>query len=211
MNVFRARHDNVPESPVRTLYGRKGNLLLLPLDVCILQTVNGNEEFRPSPESTRLIAAPIQDELDGRIGLIAQYDWPPLPGNGNGAVVAANPVVTVQLAPSANVKGVEDLRVLACRVEVGDAIVCMEGGAEGVVVRAIDWCAYPDLSHRVRAYCIDFNQHISVRAHGSAVRLKSGGELVGMLIATRNLGSGADGSSDNSGGGGICRALVYPA
>jgi len=33
MNVFRARHDNMPESPVRRLYGRKGNLLLVPLDV----------------------------------------------------------------------------------------------------------------------------------------------------------------------------------
>jgi hypothetical protein len=204
MNIFRARHDNVPESPVRTLYGRKGNLLLLPLDVCILQTVNGNEEFRPSPETARLIAAPIQDEKDGRIGLIAKYDWPSLLGsNGNGTV--ANPVVTVQLAPSANVKGVEDLRVLACRVELGDAVVCVEGGAEGVVVRDMGWCAYPDLTHRVKAYRVEFRQHISNRAHGSAVRLKSGGDLVGMLIATHNQGDGADSS------GGVCRALVYPA
>ncbi len=191
MNIYRAKHDNVPESPVRTLYGRKGNQLLLPLDVCILQTVNGKEEFRPSPEETRLIAAPIQDERDGRIGLVAQYAWPPTDKT------TVNPVVTVQLAPSANVKGVEDLRVIACQVAVGDGIVCVEGNIEGKVTRAIGWCTYPDLTHQVEAYRVEFQQHVSRRAHGAAVRLKSG-ELVGMLIATQNQENGA------------CRALVYP-
>ena len=64
MQVFRARHDNFPESPVRTLYGRKGNLLLLPLDVCVLYAVNGVEEFRPVVETNRLIAAPILETGD---------------------------------------------------------------------------------------------------------------------------------------------------
>lgn len=192
MNIYRAKHDNVPESPVRTLYGRKGNLLLLPLDVCILQTVNGKEEFRPSPESTRMIAAPIQDEADGRIGLIAQYTWPPFRDSGS-----VDPVVLVQLAPSANVKGVEDLRVIACQPALNDAVRCVEGGIDGVVVKLIGWCLYPDLMHRVAAYRVEFAQYIAPRAHGSAVRLKNG-ELVGMLIATQNQESG------------ICRALVYP-
>jgi len=193
MNIYRAKHDNVPESPVRPLYGRKGSYLLLPLDVCILQTVLGREEFRPCAEGTRLIAAPIQDEIDGRIGLIAQYEWPPLNDDA-----PANPLVLVQLAPSANVKAVEDLRVLAIQAEVGDAIVCMEGDVEGVVSAAIDWCTYPDLTHRVRAYRVEFAAHIATRAHGSAVRLRSG-DLIGMLIATRNQE-----------GTGACRALVYP-
>jgi hypothetical protein len=192
MQIFRAKHDNVPESPVRTLYGRKGNLLLLPLDVCILQNINGTEEFRPSPEVTRLIAAPIQDEADGRIGLIAQYTWPPVQG------APVGPVVMVQLAPSANVKGVTDLRELACQVEAGDAIVCVEGGIEGTVSQAIGWCTYPDLTHQVEAYRVEFGQHVGRRSHGAAVRLKSG-QLVGMLIATQNQDSG------------VCRALVYPA
>ncbi len=202
MNVFRAKHDNVSESPVRTLYGRKGSTLLLPLDVCILQTVNGREEFRPSPEDTRLVAAPIQDEDDGRIGLIAHYDWPPLDGG------AVNPVVTVQLAPSASVKGVEDLRVLASQVNVGDTVVCAEGGVEGVVLRPLSRCTYPDLTHHVKAFRVEFYQHIDRRAHGAAVRLKSGGRnggLVGMLIATQNE-EPQDGQSK-----GICRALVFPA
>ena len=59
MLIFRARHDNTPPSPVRTLYGRKGNLLLLPLDVCILQQSEGGEEFRPVLPEARLIAAPV--------------------------------------------------------------------------------------------------------------------------------------------------------
>jgi len=191
MNVFRARHDNVPESPVRTLYGRKGNFLLLPLDVCVLQTVNGIDEFRPSPEVTRLIAAPIQDESDGRVGLVAQYVWPP----GEGVLV--DPVVLVQLAPSADVKRVRDMRVIACQVEAGDAIVCVEGNIEGRITRSIGWCTYPDLTHRVEAYRVEFGQHVDCRSHGAAVRLPSG-ELVGMLIATQNQQSG------------VCRALVYP-
>jgi hypothetical protein len=193
MNIYRAKHDNVPVSPVRTLYGRKGNFLLLPLDVCILQTVNGgSDEFRPCAEDTRLIAAPIQDEADGRIGLIAQYVWPPREG------IPIDPVVLVQLAPSANVKGVADLREIACQVEAGDAIVCVEGGIEGTVTRAIGWCTYPDLTHRVEAYRVEFRQHVGCRSHRAAVRLVSG-ELVGMLIATQNQESG------------VCRALVYPA
>lgn len=192
MNIFRAKHDNVPESPVRTLYGRKGNMLFLPLDVCLLLTVNGQEEFRPPAERTRLIAAPIQDEADGRIGTIAQYAWPPREG------VPVNPVVLVQLAPSANVKGVEDLRVIACQVQVGDAIVCVEGDIEGTVLQAIGLCTYPDLAHHVAAYRVEFGQPVSCRSHGSAVRLKTG-ELLGMLIATQNQPEG------------ICRALVFPA
>ena len=192
MHIYRAKHDNVPQSPVRTLYGRKGNLLLLPLDVCVLQSVNGKEEFRPPPETTRLIAAPIQDELGGRLGLVAQYTWPPRDG------VAVDPVVLVQLAPSANVKEVEDLRVIACQVEVGDALVCVEGNIEGRVIRPIGTCPYPDLTHQVEAYCVEFRQHVGCRAHGAAVRLMSG-ELVGMLIATQNQDTG------------VCRALVYPA
>jgi hypothetical protein len=199
MNIYRAKHDNVPVSPVRTLYGRKGNLLLLPLDVCVLQTTNGGidgidgiDEFRPSPEATRLIAAPIQDEKDGRIGLIAQYAWPPREG------VPIDPVVLVQLAPSANVKGIADLREVACQVETGDAIVCVEGDIQGTVTRAIGWCTYPDLTHQVEAYRVEFGRHVDRRSHGAAVRLKSG-QLVGMLIATQNQDSG------------VCRALVYPA
>jgi hypothetical protein len=192
MNVYRAKHDNVPESPVRTLYGRKGNLLLLPLDVCILQTVNGRDEFRPSIENTLLIAAPIQDEADGRIGLIAQYDWPPLPGK------PANPVVMVQLAPSANVKGVPDLRVIASQVHLGDSITCEEADAEGIVWADLGPCTYPDLTHQLEAYRVEFNKHVSQRAHGAAVRSTTG-ELVGMLIATQNSTSSS-----------TCRALVYP-
>ena len=37
----------------------------------------------------RMIAAPIQEEGGGRLGLIAQYEWPPAPGR------PVNPVVTV--------------------------------------------------------------------------------------------------------------------
>jgi hypothetical protein len=192
MNIYRTRHDNVPESPVRTLYGRKGNLLLLPLDVCILQVVNGIDEFRPSPEATRLIAAPIQDELDGRVGLVAQYAWPPLDG------VPIDPVVLVQLAPSANVKGVVDLRVLASQAAAGDIVICAEGDVEGRVTECSGTCTYPDLAHNVEAYRVEFKEHLSPRCHGAAVRLQGGG-LLGMLIATENQTNG------------VCRALVYPA
>jgi hypothetical protein len=165
---------------------------LLPLDVCLLQTVNGREEFRPSTEGTRLIAAPIQDERDGRIGTIAQYAWPPRDG------IPLIPVVLVQLAPSANVKGVEDLRVIASHAKVGDGIICTETGAEGIIMQASGGCTYPDLTHQVEAYRVEFNEPIACRAHGSAVRLATGG-LLGMLIATQNQPDG------------ICRALVYPA
>ncbi|MBC8104385.1 MAG: hypothetical protein H7Z41_17555 [Cytophagales bacterium] len=191
MNIFRAKHDNVPESPVRTLYGRKGSVLLLPLDICILQIVNEREEFRPSPEDARLIAAPIMDELHGRIGLIAQYTWPPRNGD------PVNPVVTVQLAPSASVKGVEDLRVIACQAEAGDAILCVESSVEGVILRSAERCTYPDLTHEVQAYPVEFRGHVARRTHGAAVRLATG-ELLGMLIATQNQNNGT------------CRALVYP-
>ena len=176
---------------MRTLYGRKANILLLPLDVCLLQTVDGKEEFRPSPESNRLIAAPIQDERDGRIGLIAQYTWPPREG------MPVDPVVMVQMAPSATLRGVEDLRVIASQAEVGDTVVCVEGNIEGKVMRSICLCTYPDLTHQVNAYHVEFPQHVGSRAHGSAVRFKSG-QLLGMLIATMNLNTG------------VCRALVYP-
>src|ERR1044071_6520552 len=125
MNIFRARHDNVPESPVRRLYGRKGNLLLVPLDVCLLQEINGVEEFRPPPEPSRLIAAPLQEEGGGRLGLIARYEWPPRNGR------PVNPVVTVQLAPSANAKGIEDLRVYASQFAVGDKVVLEGNEGEG--------------------------------------------------------------------------------
>src|SRR5690349_7077166 len=125
MLIFRARHDNTAPSPMRTLYGRKGNLLLFPLDVCILQFIEGGEEFRPVLPATRLIAAPVQEDggrgPDGpgtrRIGLIAHYEWPPLPG----AVV--NPVVTAQAAPSASLKGIPDIAVIAPLVELGDRIL----------------------------------------------------------------------------------------
>lgn len=203
MKIFRVKYDNVPESPVRTLYGRKGNLLLAPLDVCILQLNNGNEEFRPAPEAARLIAAPIQEYNDGRMGVIAQYEWPP---NNDSAI---NPVVTVQLAPSANAKGIPDLRVLASQVRVDDRVkVFLESKNDGLsvlgqsiagTVRTIpQWHPYPDLIHRVLAYGVEFQQHVDRTMHGSAVWLETG-ELVGMLISTQNQPDG------------ICRALVYPA
>ncbi len=193
MKLFRAKHDTLPESPVRTLYGRKGTLLLLPLDVCILQVVNGGtEEFRPLAEPNRLNTAPIQEEGGGRIGLILSYDWPPKDH-------AVNPVVTVQLAPSANHKGIPDVRVFAALVEVGDAILIEDDNGSFIAgtIHALDiWCAYPDLTHRVRAHRAEFSQHLSRRAHGSAVTLVTG-ELVGMLIATQNQS------------GGTCRVLIY--
>jgi hypothetical protein len=199
MNIFRARHDNMPESPVRRLYGRKGNLLLVPLDVCILQGLDGTEEFRPPPEPSRLIAAPIQEEGGGRLGLIARYEWPP---RGDRPV---NPVVTVQLAPSANARDIEDLRVIASQFAVGDRVV-LEGDSddpaaartEGIILALSGWNEYPDLSHRVKAYGVEFSRHVDRRVHGAAVRLETG-ELLGMLIATQNQPGGA------------CRALVYPA
>ncbi len=198
MNIYRAKHDNVPESPVRTLYGRKGNTLILPLDICILQVINGREELRPSPEVGRLVAAPIQEEVGGRIGLVAQYDWPPP------FTRIANPVVLVQLAPSANLREVEDLRVLAPLVQVGDPVICTAGNIQGKVVRDIGWCNYPDNVHKVEAYRVEFSRHIDRRAHGAAVRLKGDG-LIGMLIATQNE-EPEDGQVE-----GVCRALVFPA
>jgi hypothetical protein len=203
MNIFRARHDNMPESPVRRLYGRKGNLLLVPLDVCLLQEINGVEEFRPPPERGRLIAAPILEEGGGRVGLIAQYEWPPRNGR------PVNPVVTVQLAPSANIRGIEDLRVIASQFAAGDRVVLQEdeqeggdpaaaGRTEGVILAPSGRHEYPDLMHRERAYAVAFGRHVERRAHGAAVRLETG-ELLGMLIATQNQPDGA------------CRALVYPA
>jgi hypothetical protein len=195
MKIFRARYDNVPESPVRTLYGRKGNLLLMPLDVCILQRSNGTEEFRP-PEAARLIAAPIQEQGGGRLGVIARYEWPPRPD------ALVNPVVIVQLAPSANIKGVPDLRVLASQVNIGDKIVLTGGSSgdrvEGVVRSLRGSCEYPDLAHPVQAYRVEFQQHVDRQEHGAAIWLEGSG-LLGMLIATQNQP------------GGICRALVYPA
>ena len=197
MHIYRARHDNMPISPVRTLYGRKGNLLLLPLDVCILQTINGTEEFRPAPEAARLIAAPIQEEGGGRVGLIAHYDWPPLHSDA-----PVNPIVTVQLAPSADARGIEDLRVLAPQVHVGDKILlrlCDCRTIEGTVRDRVDRHHYPDLGHHVRAYAVTFEQHVDRSAHGGAVRLLNNGRVFGMLIATQNEPDG------------LCRALVYPA
>lgn len=209
MKIIRTRYDNVPESPVRTLYGRKGNLLFVPLDVCILQVSNNTEEFRPSPEAARLIAAPIQEYGDGRLGVVAQYEWPPRAGE------PVNPVVTVQLAPSANVKGIPDLRVLASQFRVGDRVFlagtdtslhAADGNGstlagrriEGVVVILSHWQEYPDLTHRVMAYGVEFQHHVDRTVHGAAVWRETG-ELMGMLIATQNQPDG------------ICRALVYPA
>jgi hypothetical protein len=210
MNIYRARHDNFPESPVCTLYGRKGSLLLLPLDICLLQTLNGAEEFRPPPEPRRLIAAPIQEEGGGRLGLIAQYEWPPPPGR------PVNPVVTVQLAPGAGASagGIPDIRVFASEFAVGDRVV-LELGEDngsgdptastagevrmaGVIETLSGPHEYPDLMHRVKAYGVEFSRHVDRRAHGAAVRSETG-ELLGMLIATHNQSGGA------------CRALVYPA
>jgi hypothetical protein len=197
MYIYRAKHDNMPESPVRTLYGRKGNVLFVPLDVCILQVAaGGGDEFRPAPEPARLIAAPIQEEGAGRIGLIAHYEWPPLLADHS-----VNPVVTVQLAPSASVRGIEDLRVLAPQVHPGDAVTIDLGSGttiSGTIHTEIGWCSYPDLLHHVGAYRVELVAHVDVRLHGSAVRLTGNGGLLGMLIATQNEP------------GGTCRALVYP-
>jgi len=131
-------------------------------------------------------------------------------------------VVTVQLAPSANARGIEDLRVITSQFAVGDRVVIEGNGGEGGdsaaartdathnagtgrtegVILALSalsgWNEYPDLEHRVKAYGVEFSQHIDRRAHGAAVRLDTG-ELLGMLIATQNQPSGA------------CRALVYAA
>ena len=196
MYLYRAKHDNLPESPVRTLYGRKGNLLLLPLDVCILQTVGGIEEFRPASEANRLISAPIQEEGGGRVGLIAQYEWPPLHHES-----PVNPVVTVQLAPSASIRGIEDLRVLAPRVHTGDRVTLGSGkdSIEGTVYEQPGLHHYPDLTHHVQAYAVEFQQHMDRKLHGAAVWLSTNGRLLGMLILTQN-------EPDD-----LCRALVYPA
>ncbi len=211
MKIFRARHNTVPESPVRTLYGRKGNLLLVPLDICILQMANGIEEFRPPLEVSRLITAPVQDLEDGRLGVIAGYDWPPQKGE------SVNPVVTIQLAPSGNVKGIPDLRVLASQLRVGDLVFLSGEDVEqvvfavgrktvnpdsvnrvvGTIVSLTHLQEYPDLEHRVIAHAVEFQQHLDPTVRGAAVRRESG-ELVGMLISTQNQPDG------------VCRALVYP-
>jgi len=110
----------------------------------------------------------------------------------------------VQLAPSANARGIEDLRVIASQFAVGDRVVLEGDGGdpgartEGVIQTLSGWNEYPDLEHRVKAHGVEFSQHIDRRAHGAAVRLDTG-ELLGMLIATQNQPSGA------------CRALVYAA
>jgi hypothetical protein len=70
-------------------------------------------------------------------------------------------VVTVQLAPSANAKGIKDLRVIASQVAVGDRVVLEEDGGDpaartgcavGVIQALSGWNEYPDLEHRVKAY-----------------------------------------------------------
>ena len=232
MLIFRPRHENIAASPVRTLYGRKGNLLLAPLDLCVLLTRDGGggEDFRTSLPAGRFVAAPVQEAGASRVGLIAQYQWPPALPPGD----LVNPVVTVQAAPSADVRAVPDVERIAAQADVGD-LVYLDGGGTGgggagggtggdsgdsggveriggVVRHLIGRHPYPDLAHRVEAYRVDFWAPVPKEAHGSAVRL-FGGALLGMLIATDNqpdnqnqpedppeVPSGSGGG--NSGGGG---------
>ena len=214
MHIFRPKHDNLHDniaaSPVRALYGRKGGLLLAPLDLCVLLVQpDGGEEFRTSLPPGRFLAAPVQEAAGGRIGLIAGYDWPP-PGKGESSSV--NPVVLVQAAPSVNIRGIADRERIAAQAEVEDAVHLGrddEGdaeGVEGVVRHGIGPYPYPDLAHQVSAYRVEFGRPVPREAHGSPVYLGAGGgagdgagaDLLGMLIATDNRPDGT------------CRALVYP-
>ena len=207
MRIFRPRHDNLREtiaaSPVRTLYGRKGSLLLAPLDLCILLAQNGQEEFRTSFPAGRFLAAPVLEAGGGRLGLISGYRWPPAaPGE------LVSPVVLLQAAPSADIRGIADVERIAAQADVGDTVHLGSGApaAAGRVRHLIQRHPYPDLAHRVEAYRVEFSVPVPKEAHGAPVYLGEGegsgeGEaaLLGMLIATDNQA------------GGTCRALVYPA
>ena len=231
MLIFRPKHDTIAASPVRTLYGRKGNLLLAPLDLCILLAQDGGrEDFRTALPPEVLLASPVQEAGGSRVGLIAQYEWPP-PTSAS----RVNPVVLLQVAPSANIKSIADRECIAVQADVGDA-VHLDGetatgtaGVQGVVRHLVGPHPYPDLAHRVEAYRVDFSQPVPKEAHGSPVYLATRSRTG--RKTSKGAGNGAgNGTNDETSIGaangtgdllgmliatdnqpeGTCRALVYP-
>jgi len=190
MLINRDADNPYPPSAVRTLFGKRGAMLIGPLDLCIVQQ---GEVYDPNIPSGVFVGATVSAQGIGQLGSISSYNWPPaMPG------AEVDPIVAISPDPAVDTSGVPDTASFSPVTHVGDQVTIDGTTVTGHVVTPLQSFPYPGAAYRIHAYLIQFNSTIQPELHGARVRLTNGA-LLGMLLKTDSFPNGSD------------RALVYPA
>lgn len=192
MQISRDAFVGRPASAIRTLFGRRGDALLAPLDLCI---VEDGEVFNPNTVSGVYVGAPVIWQGAGLLGTILGYCWPPaMPGD------RVDPIVAIKPDAAVDIGGVPDVTEFAPVAHENDPVQLdyPQSPITGTIATALQEFPYPTGAYRVSAYLVEFDEAVQPIMHGARVRLTSGA-LLGILLKTDDFPNGSR------------RALVHPA
>lgn len=197
---FRREKSHTSLSPLRMLYGRKNERLILPLDICIVLERDGKEVlFLPASHGIHN-NDPIVNTGGGELGRIGRYDFPPANMFEIQPYTEVISNIPVEMVPLGQAPAVNAQKQDIVEIEIlNDSFEPTPTGVRGNIVQLPMSYAYPDLAHRVTAYHVHFNQRLRSVQHGSRVVMVRDRSLLGMLFVTENKSDGT------------CETLVFPA
>jgi len=192
MQITRDVFGPIPSSPIRELYGNLNGILIAPIDIILFDSGT----FNPPSVSGSFNGANVLLSAGTVLGTIARSPWPPTNAFDVEPFVKITPNSGVNLATFPDISS-----AAISALSSGSSVQLLTGGS-GIQGKIVDpnifGRSFITFSFRVNAFTVQFNEFLLPSLHGSRIVLA--GQLIGMLISTRNNPSN-----------GTCDALVYPA
>ena len=196
MQIFRNPFSAMPQSPNFELYGERGGILIAAFDLILMELQGGSSIFKPSSVLGLFNGAAVSTPAGGNVGVIADYDWPPV------NAFDIKPYVKITPSIGTDLSKIPKISIAAPpTIASGDPVTLKIGnGIPGNIVQnTIFIRAYPDFSSQVKCYRIDFDQHLLSQTHGGRIVHNASNVELGMLISTQNQSNGT------------CHAIVFPS
>jgi hypothetical protein len=194
MQIFRDTFGTISPSPRRQLYGNLAGDLIAPIDIILFR----GGTFNPPTSQGSFNDAEVVTSSGTLLGNISSSPWPPVDPTDVEPFVKITPDSSLDLGDFTNVisTSIPTLRQDAAVELVRDGETNISGK---IVDPSIQGRIYIDFSFRVNSFVVQFDRILLRDLHGSKIVMSSGGQLIGMLIATQN-------NSD-----GTCDTLIFPA
>ena len=194
MQIFRNTFGTISPSPIRQLYGNSGGTLIVPIDIILFR----GGTFSPPTSSGSFNGAEVVTSSGTVLGNISSSPWPPIDPTNVEPFVKITPDLSLNLDSFANI-----ISTAIPTLNQDDTVELVRDGATNISGKIVDSSiqerTYIDFSFRVNSFIVRFNRILLRDLHGSKIVKSSGGQLIGMLIATQN-------NSD-----GTCDTLIFPA
>ena len=193
MQINRDTFGVIPSSPIRELYGNLGGVLIAPIDIILFHSGT----FNPPSSSGSFNGSNILTSAGTVLGKTSSSLWPPVNTFDVQPFIKITPNSGVDLTIFPEVNS-----PLIPVLSNGNSIDLLTEGSsiKGTIIDPnIVGRSFITFSFRVSAFTVQFSQFLLPSLHGSRIML-TGGQLIGLLIATRNNPAN-----------GTCDALIYPA